>query len=280
MGNNFNSPAESISVNMKGAEGKASMSIGKLILLGLLAGAFIAFGSAVSSTAAHSITSVGVCRLVTGSFFPVGLMLIVVCGGELFTGNCLMGMAALNKQIKISGLIKNLVIVWITNFIGSAFIAFCVYMSGNFNLSGGGLGAYTIKVALSKANLTFGQGFFSGIVCNMLVCGAVLAAGAAKDIPGKLLACFFPICAFVTGGFEHVVANMYYIPAGLFAKLNPDYVAKAQELYGYTAEQLNSLNFGSMFSNIGPVTLGNMVGGGIFMGVAYYLIYVRKKDAK
>ena len=277
MGNNFNSPAEAMAVNAKGAEGKASMNVGKMILLGLLAGAFIAFGSAVSSTAAHSITSVGVCRLVTGCFFPVGLMLIVVCGGELFTGNCLMGMAALNKQIKWSGLVKNLVIVWITNFIGSAFIAFCVYMSGNFNLSSGGLGAYTIKVALAKVNLTFGQGFFSGIVCNMLVCGAVLAAGAAKDIPGKLLACFFPICAFVTGGFEHVVANMYYIPAGIFAALNPDYVAKAQELYGFTAEQIAGLNFGSMFANIGPVTLGNMVGGGIFMGVAYYLVYIRKK---
>ena len=280
MGNNFNSPAEAMAVNAKGAEGKATMTIGKMILLGLLAGAFIAFGSAVSSTAAHSITSVGVCRLVTGCFFPVGLMLIVVCGGELFTGNCLMGMAALNKQIKWSRLVRNLVIVWITNFIGSAFIAFCVYMSGNFNLSGGGLGAYTIKVALSKVNLTFGQGFFSGIVCNMLVCGAVLAAGAAKDIPGKLLACFFPICAFVTGGFEHVVANMYYIPAGIFAALNPDYVAKAQELYGYTAEQIAGLNFGSMFANIGPVTLGNMVGGGIFMGVAYYIIYIRRKDEK
>ena len=280
MGNNFNSPAEAMAVNAKGAEGKATMTIGKMILLGLLAGAFIAFGSAVSSTAAHSITSVGVCRLVTGCFFPVGLMLIVVCGGELFTGNCLMGMAALNKQIKWSGLVRNLIIVWITNFIGSAFIAFCVYMSGNFNLSGGGLGAYTIKVALAKVNLTFGQGFFSGIVCNMLVCGAVLAAGAAKDIPGKLLACFFPICAFVTGGFEHVVANMYYIPAGIFAALNPDYVAKAQELYGYTAEQIAGLNFGSMFANIGPVTLGNMVGGGIFMGVAYYIIYIRRKDEK
>jgi len=279
MGNNFNSPAETIVVNMKASEGKAGLKTLNMILLGLLAGAFIAFGSAVSSTAAHGIANVGVCRLVTGCFFPVGLMLIVVCGGELFTGNCLMGMAALNRQITWGRLIRNLVIVWITNFIGSAIIAFFVYMSGNFNLSGGGLGAYTIKVAMAKVNLGFGPAFFSGIICNMLVCGAVLMAAASKDVPGKLLGCFFPICAFVTGGFEHVVANMYYIPAGLFALMKPEYVEKAQELYGYTAEQISALNFGTMFANIVPVTLGNIVGGGIFIGAAYYMIYVRKKNA-
>ena len=277
MGNNFNSPAETMAANAKGAEGKASLPIGKMIILGLLAGAFIAIGAAASSTAAHTVANVGLGRLVSGVVFPVGLMLIVVCGGELFTGNCLMGMAALNKQIKWSGLIKNLVVVWISNFAGSLVVAFVTFMSGNFGLSQGGLGAYTIKVALSKASLNFGQGFFSGIGCNMLVCGAVLLAGAAKDIPGKLLGCFFPICAFVTAGFEHVVANMYYIPAGLMAMTNPAYVEKANELYGITAQQLGALNIGSMFSNLGPVTLGNIVGGGIFIGVAYYFAHIRKK---
>lgn len=277
MGNNLNSPAETMAANAKGAEGKASLPIGKMIILGLLAGAFIAIGAAASLTAAHTVASVGLGRLVSGVVFPVGLMLIVVCGGELFTGNCLMGMAALNKQIKWSGLIKNLIVVWISNFAGSLVVAFVTFMSGNFGLSQGGLGAYTIKVALSKASLNFGQGFFSGIGCNMLVCGAVLLAGAAKDIPGKLLGCFFPICAFVTAGFEHVVANMYYIPAGLMAMTNPAYVEKANELYGITAQQLGALNIGSMFSNLGPVTLGNIVGGGIFIGVAYYFAYIRKK---
>lgn len=277
MGNNFNSPAETMAANAKGAEGKASLPIGKMIILGLLAGAFIAIGAAASSTAAHTVANVGLGRLVSGVVFPVGLMLIVVCGGELFTGNCLMGMAALNKQIKWSGLIKNLIVVWISNFAGSLVVAFVTFMSGNFGLSQGGLGAYTIKVALSKASLNFGQGFFSGIGCNMLVCGAVLLAGAAKDIPGKLLGCFFPICAFVTAGFEHVVANMYYIPAGLMAMTNPAYVVKANELYGITAQQLGALNIGSMFSNLGPVTLGNIVGGGIFIGVAYYFAHIRKK---
>lgn len=277
MENHFNSPAETIAVNMKGSEGKASLKTLPMILLGLLAGAFIAFGGATSSTAAHMIDNVGLARLVSGVVFPVGLMLIVICGGELFTGNCLMGMAALNKQITWGRLVRNLIIVWIANFVGSVIIAFCVYMSGNFNLSGGAMGAYTIKVAMAKVSLNFGQTFFSGILCNMLVCAAVLMAAAARDIPGKILGCFFPICAFVTGGFEHVVANMYYIPAGLFALMDPNYVSKAQELYGYTAEQLARLNFGTMFINILPVTLGNIIGGGIFIGVAYYLIYVRKK---
>lgn len=273
----FNSPTETMAANAKGAEGKATLPLGKMILLGILAGAFIALGAVSSSTAAHTVEGTGMVRLVSGAVFPVGLMLVVICGAELFTGNCLMGMAALNKQIKWSGLVRNLIVVWITNFIGSLIVAFISYMSGNFALSGGGLGAYTIKVALAKVNLSFGQGFFSGIGCNILVCAAVLIAAAAKDIPGKILGCFFPVCAFVTAGFEHVVANMYYIPAGLMAMMNPQYVAKAEELYGITAEQLSALNIGSMFGNLGPVTLGNMVGGGICLGVAYYFIYIRKK---
>ena len=277
MENMFNSPTETMAANAKGAEGKATLPLGKMILLGILAGAFIALGAVSSSTAAHTVEGTGMVRLVSGAVFPVGLMLVVICGAELFTGNCLMGMAALNKQIKWSGLVRNLIVVWITNFIGSLIVAFISYMSGNFALSGGGLGAYTIKVALAKVNLSFGQGFFSGIGCNILVCAAVLIAAAAKDIPGKILGCFFPVCAFVTAGFEHVVANMYYIPAGLMAMMNPQYVAKAEELYGITAEQLSALNIGSMFGNLGPVTLGNMVGGGICLGVAYYFIYIRKK---
>ena len=279
MGANFNSPAEIIAANMKGAQTKASLPIGKMILLGILAGAYIALGALTSSTAAHTIESVGVARLITGCVFPVGLMLVVICGAELFTGNCLMGMAALDKQIKWSKVARNLIIVWISNFIGGALMALFTYLSGNFNLSGGGLGAYTIKVAMGKVGLGFGQGIFSGILCNILVCLGVLMAAGAKEIPGKILGCFFPVMAFVCGGFEHCVANMYYIPAGILAAANPSYAAKAMELYGYTAGQLANLNVGTMFMNLLPVTIGNIIGGGIFIGVSYYLIYARKKEA-
>lgn len=278
MGNGFLSPKESAELKIEEAKNKASMPLLKMILLGLLGGAFIAFGAAASSTAAFGISNVGLARLVSGCVFPVGLILIVVCGAELFTGNCLMGIAVFDRQIKVKGLVRNLVIVWITNFVGAALIALLVFLSGNFDYSDAALGAYTIKVALGKVNLGFGKAFVSGILCNMLVCLAVLGAGAARDIGGKILAVFFPICAFVTAGFEHCVANMYYIPAGLFAMLNPEYVSAAQEIYGYTLEELSALNFGSMFANIIPVTLGNMVGGGIFIGLVYYLAFVRKKQ--
>ncbi len=278
MGNGFNSPAETIAINMKASETKGNLPVGKMILLGLLAGAFIAFGAASSSTAAFGIENTGLLRLVSGAVFPVGLMLIVICGGELFTGNCLMGMAALNKQVGWLKVLKNLVIVWLSNFAGSVIIAALASLSGNFGLGGGQLGAYTIKIAAGKAGMGFVVCLTSGILCNMLVCLAVLAAAAAKSIVGKVMGIFFPICAFVTAGFEHSIANMYYIPAGLFAALNPAYAAKAQEVYGITAEQLANLNIGSMFGNILPVTLGNIIGGGIFIGAAYFLIYAKKKE--
>ena len=272
MENLFNTSKETIEANMNGARTKGSLPFGKMVLLGILAGAFIALGAATSSTAAHGIADVGLARLVSGAVFPVGLMMIVICGGELFTGNNLMVMSALGRQIKWSQLARNLITVWLSNFAGAVIIAFLVYFSGNLNYSGGALGAYTIKIAMGKTSMGFGTAFASGILCNILVCLAVLMAGAAKEILG----CFFPVCAFVVGGFEHVVANMYYIPAGLIAMMNSSYLAKAVELYGYTEAQIAGLNIGSMFMNLIPVTLGNLVGGGIFVGVAYFLIYGKK----
>ena len=151
-----------------------------------------------------------------------------------------------------------------------------VYMSGQLNYTDGLLGAYTIKVAMGKLSLSFGEAFFSGIMCNIFVCAAVLMAGAAKDIAGKVWAIFFPIMAFVVSGYEHCVANMYYIPAGMFAMNNEAYVEKAIDTYGYTAEQLQSLNMGNfLVNNALPVTLGNMVGGMIFVAMPLYLIHMK-----
>ena len=145
--------------------------------------------------------------------------------------------------------------------------------SGNLNYSGGMLGAYTIKVAAAKLEVSVVQGITSGILCNILVCIAVLMAGAAKDITGKIWAIFFPICAFVVGGFEHCVANMFYIPAGILAAMNPDYVLKAQETYGITQEQIERMNVLNSLNNFIPVTIGNIIGGMVFVGVLLYLAY-------
>lgn len=277
MGNNFNSPAEVIDLNVASGRVKASLPLWKMILLGILAGMFIAIGGEASSLAAHNISNVGLARTITGAVFPVGLMMIVVVGGELFTGNTMIIMAVLRKEASWLGYLRNLLTVYISNFAGSVIIAALTYFSGQWNYSAGALGAYTIKIACGKTAMGFGAAFCSGILCNILVCVAVLMAIAAKDIAGKLLAVFFPIFAFVTSGFEHCVANMFYIPAGMLAGCNPAYAAKAEELYGITAEQLDSLCAAGFFRNMLPVTLGNIVGGAVFVGAL--LVLVNRKKA-
>lgn len=147
-----------------------------------------------------------------GVIFPVGLMLIVFLGGELFTGNCLIIMDVFDKRVTWAGLFRDLFIVFFSNLIGALCVDVLIVFSGNLNYSGGLLGAYTIKVAVSKIAISPVQGITSGILCNILVCLAVLMATSARDIAGKVWAIFFPICAFVVGGFEHCVANMFYTP--------------------------------------------------------------------
>lgn len=276
----FSLPAEVVEANINAACTKVKMPIWKMILLGVLGGMFIACGASSSSVAMHNISNVGLARLVAGAVFPVGLIMIVFIGGELFTGDCLMINGVLDKRYSVWSMLRVLLIVWFSNLIGSVVIAFLAYAAGQYNFTNGLLGAFTIKVALGKVNLSFGTAFASGIACNVFVCAAVLMAAAAKDIEGKVWAIFFPILAFVVSGYEHCVANMYYIPAGLFAMQNEIYVQRAMEEYGYTAEQLSGLNLANFFvkSSI-PVTLGNMVGGMLFLGVILYFVNKKKKEA-
>lgn len=276
MNNLFNTPAETIELNMKACEGKPYLPLGRMILLGIMAGAFIALGGATSSTAAHAITNVGLARLISGIIFPVGLMLIVFLGGELFTGNCLIAITVLDKRTSWKRLVYNLVVVYFSNLIGALIIDALVVFSGNLNYSGGLLGAYTIKIAVGKVGIAPLQAITSGILCNILVCLAVLMATCAKDITGKVWAIFFPICAFVVAGFEHCVANMFYIPAGIMAAANPDYVAVAKEAYGITSQQLAQLTISGSLHNFIPVTFGNILGGMVFVGLPLFLIYKKK----
>lgn len=276
MGNNYYTPAEIMELNMKGAEGKASLPLCKMILLGILAGAFIAIGGAASSTASHGVSDVGLARTVSGLIFPVGLIMTVLLGAELFTGNCLMVMSAMDKRIRWSALLRNLVVVYFSNFAGALIFDILLLLSGNLNYSGGLLGAYTIKIAVAKTVILPMQAIASGILCNILVCIAVLLAAAAKDVTGKIMGIFFPICAFVICGFEHCVANMFYIPMGIMAAGNPDYVAAAKEAYGLTTEQIAGLDIGGLVQNLIPVTVGNMIGGMLCAGVILYVIYRKK----
>ncbi len=274
----FQTITEVIEQNIQNGIKKTNLTTKKLILLGIAAGFFIGIGAEASSLAMHGISNVGLARTVAGAVFPIGLMLIVLLGGELFTGNCLISMAVYDKKAKLKGMIRNLTIVYISNFIGAALMAWMINNCGQLNFSDGGAGAFTIKVALGKVGIDPIQAIVSGILCNVLVCLAIFMAATAKDVAGKCIAIFFPIFVFVISGFEHCVANMYYIPAGIFAAQNSLYAAKATELYGITAEQLSGLNFGTMFSNLIPVTIGNIIGGMVFVGLLYWYLY-RKKES-
>lgn len=270
----INLPHQIVEGNIKAAEGKAAMPIRKQLLLGIFAGMFIAGGASASSVAMHAVENVGVARFIGGCIFPVGLMMIVFIGGELFTGDCMMIMGCMHRKYTAVTMLKVLAIVWLANFIGAVAVAGMVYGSGQYDYTSGLLGAYTIKVALTKVSVSFSTAFISGIMCNIFVCAAVLMASAATDIAGKVWAIFFPIMAFVVSGYEHCVANMYYIPAGIFALSDDTYKIAAMEQYGYTAQQLDRLNWGNFFLNSAiPVTLGNVVGGMVFVAVPLYLLH-------
>lgn len=274
-------PPEIVAGNISAAKSKTQLPLLRMVLLGIFAGMFIACGASASSVAMHAISNVGLARLVAGCVFPVGLMMIVFVGGELFTGDCLMIMGCLHKEFSPLSMIRVLAVVFVSNFLGAALFAYMVSATTQFGFSGNLLGAFTIKVALGKLNLSFGSAFLSGILCNIFVCIAVLMAAAAKDIAGKVLAIFFPILAFVVSGYEHCVANMYYIPAGIFAANQEAYRDAATALYGYTAAQLEALNWSNfLVDNLIPVTLGNIVGGMIFVGLPLYLIHKEKFHMK
>lgn len=272
--NFFNAPAALTQAKVNEGKAKTELPIGKLLLLGIFAGMFIAIGASSSSLAVHAMQNPGLAKLVAGLIFPVGLMMIVFIGGELFTGDCMMIIGVMDKKYSVLQMCKVLVLVWLSNFIGSLIIVSLVYGCGQYDMSSGVLGAYTIKVALGKVSLSFGKAIASGIMCNILVCIAVLMAGAARDVAGKILAILFPIMAFVVGGYEHCVANMYYIPAGMAALSNPVYRQAAMDTYGYTADQLAGLNVSTLVvNNLIPVTIGNMIGGMLFIGVALFVLH-------
>ncbi|MDO5521374.1 MAG: formate/nitrite transporter family protein [bacterium] len=257
---------------------KANYNVVKMALYGLMAGMFIAIGAQGSLVSIHNISDPGIAKTVAGVVFPIGLMLIVLIGGQLFTGNCLLFMSAWDKQISWAKVAKNLAIIWVTNLLGAIFIAAMCYFSGQYDFNHGALGAYTIKNAVAKANTVPYQGFLSGILCNITVCGAILMAGSAKDVAGKILGIFFTIFVFVISGFEHCIANAYYLPAGLFAKMNSEYVDLAKETYHLTAEQIDSLSVSNAFlHNLFPVTIGNIIGGGIIVGGLMFLCHKNKK---
>ncbi|MCB8814878.1 formate/nitrite transporter family protein [Desulfosporosinus shakirovi] len=269
-------PSEITHATIQAGIKKVGMKYSNQFILGILAGAFIAFAAEGSNMAAFNLfakpETYGLGKVLAGAIFGTGLMLVVLAGGELFTGNTMILGGVLDGKVKFNDMLKNWFFVYSGNFIGAILLAYMMVHSGLYDSGANVLGGVTIKIAAYKVGLPFMSAFYLGIMCNMLVCLAVWMAYGAKDMVGKILAIFFPIWLFITSGFEHSIANMYYIPAGILAKANPSWVAESH----LTPQVLASLNWGTFITNnLIPVTLGNIVGGSIFVAGVYWFVYIK-----
>jgi len=253
---------------------KAEAPTLQLFSLAVLAGAFIALGAVFATTIATGTSGTlpfGVTKLLVGFVFCLGLVLVIVGGAELFTGNNLIVMAWANGKVSTRALLRNWVIVYIGNFIGSVGTAVLVFFSKQYMFSSGGIGTTALKIANGKVNLDFVQAICLGILCNTLVCLAVWMTFSARSTADKIAAIIFPITAFVAAGFEHSVANMYFIPIGLLIKgFDPAFAAQ-------TGLELTNLTWSRFFiHNLLPVTIGNIIGGSLFVAAIYWAIYLKK----
>lgn len=243
-------------------------------VLGVLAGAFIGLGAVLSTTiAAGSSLGVGPTRWLAGIGFSLGLILVVVAGAELFTGNNLIVMSLVSGHITLARMLRHWGIVYVGNLVGALSIAVMVWAAEWWKQSEGAIGATALATAATKAGLPFGVVFVRGILANALVCLAVWLASGGRTVIDKIFAIIFPISAFVAAGFEHSIANMYFIPVGLLIKGEPA-LGKAA---GLTPDQLSKLDLGGFVSNVTAATLGNVVGGAILVGVVYWFVYLREE---
>lgn len=254
---------------------KANRSFSKTLVLSILAGAFISFGAIFTTTitAEVSLTS-AFTKLLGGLAFSLGLILVIIGGAELFTGNNLIVMAWANKRIKTTQVLKNWAIVFCGNFVGAFSVAVLMFYSSLYAAGSGNIGAKALIIAENKCSLGFFQAIILGIFCNVLVCLAVWLCYSAKTTSDKILAILFPITAFVVIGFEHSVANMYFIPKALLIKsyAGSEFwtsINASPEMYGH-------LTWGNFFiQNLIPVTMGNVIGGAGLVGLVYWFVYLR-----
>ncbi len=261
----MNTPAEIAADYIGIAKSKMQRKWWKTFLLAALAGAFIALGGVVSTVASSGFSGVQA-SLVKGAVFPLGLILVVICGAELFTGNCLLIAPALQKEIKIGEMLKNFLIVYCGNLVGGVLIALLAVYSHTFDAFDTAAAQACVSAAEIKSTMSFSDCLLRGILCNILVCLAVWGAMASKNVAGKILFVYLPVFAFVVCGFEHSVANMYYLTAGL---------AAASE-YAIAADGLTL--GGALLFNLLPSTIGNIVGGGM-VAVSYWAVYFHKEKS-
>lgn len=244
MANNYLTPKETYDELIVVGQKKANMSFEKRLLMSIMAGLYIALGAQGFMVTYDNI-------FIRASVFPVGLMLVVIVGGELFTGNCLMTFSFIQKKISFKSYANTLIQVFFGNFIGALIIVFLLYFGGVYKNPI--LAETIVKIAKAKVALSFTEALSKGILCNILVSLGVWFALTAKDTTGKLLGCWFPVMLFVLCGYEHCVANMFYLP-----------LAKILD---------SSITIGQIFNNLLPVTIGNFIGGGILVPMIYHKVY-------
>lgn len=255
MGKGILSPEEIAKTTIQISEKKANLSFFQMILLGIFAGIFIGLGAHADITIIQTLEKfdIGFAKFMGAAVFPVGLMLVVLAGAELFTGNNLMILGLMDKKITIKQILKNWSLVYIGNFIGSVLLALAIYKTGLYNSES--MIVKANEIANSKVSLSFDESFMRAILCNMIVALTIWVSTAAKYVIGKVFAIWFPIMLFVLSGFEHSVANMYFIPIGKFTGLDISWTQ-------------------IWVKNLIPVTIGNIIGGGIIVSGVYYLVYI------
>lgn len=259
----MNSPSEIGKLYVKAGKVKMELPVSKMLILGIFAGAYIAFGAVCSQAIAVSIPLQSVAKAAGAFVFPIGLMMVLVAGSELFTGNCLLVIPVLEGEGTMSMMFRNWLFVYIGNLIGGLMVAAACTYGHVYSLFDQQLAASVVTTAAGKVSLSFGDALIRGILCNVLVCVAVWISFAAKELAGKILGLMLPVAAFVLCGFEHSVANMYFISSGIMTS----------SVYGIEAD---GLTWGSMFvNNLIPVTLGNIIGGSLIVGLGYWFCYIR-----
>lgn len=264
----MNSPAEIAKNYVVIGTGKIKLPISKMLLLGIFAGAFIAFGAVGSQVAAVSIQAASLGKFIGACVFAVGLMMVLCAGAELFTGNCLLIIPVMEKKASFAGMLKNWVFVYIGNLIGSLLVALAVTYGHVASLFDNGVAGTIVKTAAAKVSMPFSDAVIKGILCNILVCIAVWVSFAARELAGKIIGLMLPIMLFVLCGYEHSVANMYFIPAGIFTSGE----------YGIAAK---GVTWGSFFANnLLPVTIGNIIGGCLIVGLGYWFVYLHNAEKK
>jgi formate/nitrite transporter len=270
----FNPPRRIAELVSETAQAKCKLSWFQLLILGILAGAYIGFGAELSTIVTYDMSErlgTGMARFIAGSTFSVGLMLVVIAGAELFTGNCLMALGLAGGKIRLVKMVKNWFWVYFANFMGSLALVGIMFGAGLWKVGEMGVGIRALEIALSKCNLGWWEAFFRGIGCNWLVCLAIWLAMSSNSVAGKIFGIYFPIMAFVASGFEHSIANMYFIPMGILLKNT--LVATRAGL------DLANLSWSGFFlRNLIPVTMGNIIGGAFFVGILYRIVYFGKDE--